>query len=68
MPGQPTFSTAGAYSSTPVPGVGRSRSSLGAGSTHTAFIIWLAVLGVALPIAILGGLKLGNYSFVFKGR
>ena len=39
----------------------------GAGS-HTAFIVWLIVLGVLLPVAILGGLKVGGYSFVFRGR
>ncbi len=67
MPGQPTFSTAATYSSSPVPGVGRSASAAG-GPGHMAFIVWVALIGVVLPVVILGGLKMGGFSFVFKGR
>ena len=37
-------------------------------ASHTSFIVWLALIGVVLPVAILGGLKMGGFSFVFKGR
>jgi hypothetical protein len=36
--------------------------------THTAFLVWVVVLGIVLPLAILGGLKMGGFSFVFRGR
>jgi hypothetical protein len=38
------------------------------GASHTAFIIWLAILGVIVPVVILGGLRVGGFSFVFKSR
>ena len=38
------------------------------GQSHMAFLFWLVVLGVVLPVAILGGLKVGGFSFVFRGR
>lgn len=37
-------------------------------ATHTGFILWLAIIGVVLPILIIGGLRLGGFSFVFKHR
>lgn len=36
--------------------------------THTGFIVWLVVIGLVIPAAILGGLRLGGFSFVFKHR
>ena len=35
--------------------------------SHTAFIVWLLVLVLA-SVAILGGLKVGGFSFVFRTR
>ncbi len=64
MPGQPTFSVAGSYSSTDVPGV----STTAGQPSHMAFIVWVVVLGVLLPAFILGGLNLGGWKFAFKGR
>lgn len=37
------------------------------GSSHTSFIVWLIVFAV-VAIAILGGLKVGGFSFVFRTR
>ncbi len=48
-----------------VPPVG---GNLPASGSHTSFIIWVVLLGVLLPAAILGGLKVSGFSFVFKGR
>lgn len=35
---------------------------------NLTFFIWLAVLGIIVPVAILGGLQLGGFKFVYKGR
>ena len=43
-------------------------STKNGGASHTSFIVWMVLLGVVLPVAILGGLKMGGFSFVFKGR
>jgi len=64
MPGQPTFSVAAPYSDYDVPGAINS----GGGPSHMAFLIWLVLLGVVLPVAIIGGLNVGGFKFVFKGR
>lgn len=37
-------------------------------ATHTGFLVWLVVIGVIIPVAILGGLRLGGFSFVYKHR
>ena len=64
MPGQPTFSTAGAYSGNPVPGAANS----GGAPSHTWFLVWVVIIGIVLPAVILGGLNVNGFSFVFKGR
>jgi hypothetical protein len=33
-----------------------------------AFIVWVVILGIVLPAVILGGLQVGGFKFVFKGR
>lgn len=35
---------------------------------NLTFFVWLVVLGVAVPVVLLGGLKVGGFQFVFKGR
>lgn len=66
MAGLPTFSVAapaGDHASTSV------TASQGSGQgTHTAFLVWVVLLGIVLPAVILGGLKVGGFSFVFRGR
>lgn len=64
MPGQPTFSTAGSYSGYDVPGVTASHGT----PQHLSFIVWVILLGVVLPAVIIGGLQVGGFKFVFKGR
>lgn len=64
MPGQPAFPVAGSYSSNPAPGA----RPVAGGASSTAFIVWVIVIGLVLPVAILGGLRIGGWSFVFKGR
>ena len=65
MAGTQLYGNSDPYGSN-LPPVGGSMPSFG--GTHTAFIVWLIVLGVLLPVAIIGGLKVGGYSFVFRGR
>ncbi len=65
MPGAPTFNVAAAYGGNQAPSAGP--AAIGAGSS-AAFIVWVIVLGVLLPALVLGGLKMGGFSFVFKGR
>jgi hypothetical protein len=64
LPGQPTFNVAAAYGGNAAPAAAASRGS----GSHTTFLVWTILLGVVLPVLILGGLKMGGFSFVFKGR
>ncbi len=65
MAGVPAFQQTAAYGSYPAPGASVNAAKQG---THTAFMVWVIVIGIIIPIAILGGLKMGGFSFVFKGR
>lgn len=70
MPGVPILFTGDSYQGVTGEGV-RSPVSEQAIS-HTAFLVWLVVIGVLIPALILGGLKVGvfgeKFSFVFKNR
>lgn len=35
---------------------------------NLTFFVWVAVIGVVIPGFLLGGLKVGGFQFVFKGR
>ncbi len=43
-------------------------SGVTGGSADVSFFIWLAVIGVVIPLLIIGGLRVGGFQFVFKGR
>ncbi len=66
MPGDPTAFLTGS------PGLVASPASnpaqVSSGASHWGFIFWLVVLGVVIPVAILGGLQIGGFSFVFRHR
>ena len=64
MAGTQLYSSSDAYGSY-VPPVG---GTLPASGSHAAFLVWLVLLGVVIPIAILYGLKASSFSFVFRGR
>lgn len=64
MAGKPTFAVAGGYGGNAAPPT----SPGSQGVTHTAFLVWVVLLGIVLPAVVLGGLKMGGFSFVFKGR
>jgi len=64
MAGTQLFGSSDNYGSY-VPPVG---GNMPAGGSHTAFLVWLIVIGIVLPVIILGSLKVGGWSFVFRGR
>jgi hypothetical protein len=70
MPGAPTFSVSAPAGDYAAPGVsmGTNATSSNGAPSHTIFLVWVVLVGVVLPVAILGGLKMGGFSFVFKGR
>lgn len=59
MPGWPNF-TEQDYGAS----YGYAAADVGAGPSHTSFIIWTIVLAL-VAIAILGGLSAGGFSFLF---
>lgn len=68
MPGDPTallvgYPPAGGGS----PAVAGARPSGGPVSS-TSFLAWLVLIGVVIPVLILGGLQVGGFSFVFRHR
>lgn len=65
MAGTQLYASSDPYGSYVAPVGGNMPSAVG---SHTAFIVWLLIIGVVLPVAIIGGLKVGGYSFVFRGR
>jgi hypothetical protein len=70
LPGDPAFYMApGIFAGGSPGGVTASANGVvNAGSTHWGFIFWLVLLGVVIPVAILGGLQIGGFSFVFRHR
>ena len=64
MAGTQLYSSSDAYGSY-VPPVGGNLPGRG---SHTAFLVWLILIGIVLPVAILYGLKASSFSFVFRGR
>jgi hypothetical protein len=65
VPGDPAFYMApGTFTDSGMSGASGAAPS----STHWGFILWLVVLGVVVPVAILGGLSVGGFSFVFRHR
>ena len=69
MPGSPVFH--GYPTSTAPQGLGGSArveaSSLNAGSqTDMNFFIWVGLIGIVLPLLLIGGLQFGGFQFVFR--
>lgn len=62
MPGTPLMPL-----SYPAASAGYATPSLQARPSHGRFVVWLIVYAL-LSIAILGGLKVGGFSFVFRTR
>lgn len=69
MPGQPVFH--GYATSASPAGLGGSArveaSSINSGNgSDMTFFVWVAIIGIVLPLILLGGLNVGGFSFVFK--
>lgn len=60
MHSQPTFQG--------VEGQGMPAAAPDAIGSHLVFIFWLILLGVIVPAAIMGGLRMGGFQFIFKSR
>jgi hypothetical protein len=33
-----------------------------------SFFVWVGIIGILLPLLVIGGLKVGGFQFVFKHR
>jgi hypothetical protein len=70
MPGSPVFH--GTATSTAPQGLGgaaRVTSPTAVKPTNDlAFFAWVAIIGILIPVLIIGGLKVGGFQFVFKHR
>jgi len=70
MPGAPVFH--GYPTSTANQGVGGAArvesTSVKSGSTQTDmnFFVWVAIIGIVVPILLIGGLQIGGFQFVFR--
>lgn len=64
MPGAPFLQVGDSYQ-----GVQNEGTPMQAGTqSHTAFIVWLVVLGILVPAVILGGFRAAGFQFVFRRR
>lgn len=66
MPGAPFLQVEPSYQGSTSEGVPAANPD--AAGSHTAFLLWLVVIGVVLPALVLGGLRAGGFQFVFKRR
>ncbi len=67
MPGSPFFAQQEVQQTVGVP-QGANGALQSGGGDHLTFIVWLIVLGLVVPVMILGGLRVGGFQFVFKSR
>lgn len=66
MPGMPLLQVSDSYQG--AAGEGVPAANPAAAGSHTAFLVWLVVIGVVIPALVLGGLRAGGFQFVFKRR
>ena len=71
MPGAPVFH--GTPTGTPntaqgTGGAARIQTSKASGLNDLSFFVWVGIIGILLPLLIIGGLKVGGFQFVFKHR
>lgn len=68
MPGAPFIHDVPSYQGVQGQGVADRVNTQPQTYSHTSFIVWLVVIGVLIPAAIVGGLRIGGFSFVFRHR
>lgn len=68
MPGSPVFH--GVPTSTAPQGLGGSArveaSGMGGNFSDMNFFIWVGIIGIVVPILLIGGLRIGGFQFVFR--
>jgi len=67
MPGAAVFH--GVPTSTAPQGLGgsaRVETSSLAGGSDMNFFVWVAIIGIVVPILLIGGLQIGGFQFVFR--
>lgn len=65
MPGAPFLHDTATYQGVQGEGIRVATPSM---SGQWGFVLWLILLGVVVPVLLLGGLKVGGFSFVFRNR
>lgn len=66
MPGAPLLQVEPSYQG--VQGEAQIPPASAGGINHTMFLVWLIVIGVVVPVVILGTLRVGGFQFVYKRR
>jgi hypothetical protein len=67
MPGSPVFH--GIPTSTTAQGVGganRVQSSASGTPSDMNFFVWVFIIGILIPVLLIGGLQIGGFQFVFR--
>jgi hypothetical protein len=68
MPGAPFMYVSDSYQGVTGEGVPSGAVGAPAAGLGWSFWIWLVIIGVVIPAAILGGLRAGGFQFVFRRR
>lgn len=69
MPGSPVFHGVAANPTTQgMGGAARIQTETGVKGNDISFFVWVGIIGILLPLLIIGGLKVGGFQFVFKHR
>lgn len=68
MPGAPFLINADSYQGVQGEGVPAGAAGAPASGLGWSFYLWLVVIGVIVPVVILGSLRAGGFQFVFKRR
>jgi hypothetical protein len=67
MPGAPFLYVSDSYQGVSGEGVPAGAGGMSSG-IGWGFWVWLVIIGVIIPIAVLGGLKAGGFQFVYRRR
>lgn len=69
MPGSPVFhGTATSSAPQGMGGAARVQTQQTHSGSDISFFVWLGIIGILLPLLVIGGLKVGGFQFVFKHR
>lgn len=68
MPGAPLLISQDTYQGVTGQGVPSGGAGVSPSGLSWSFFVWLLILGVLVPVAVLGGLRAGGYQFVYKRR